>query len=49
MWQVIFQKQKNGDVSIMYTGEVNLYEFIGLLDIEKEKLKQNLIEKVKSN
>jgi len=33
----------------MYTGEVNLYEFIGLLDIEKEKLKQNLIEKVKSN
>ena len=45
-WQVIFQK-KNGEINVFYTGNMNLYEFFGVLEIERETLKERLVKKVK--
>jgi len=46
-WQVIFKKEQNGDITVLYTGKVNLYELITALDLEKDKLKENLLGKIK--
>ena len=48
-WQVIFQKRKDGNVDVIYAGKVNLYEFLGILEVEREKLLEMLREKVKVN
>lgn len=46
-WQVTFKKEENGDITVFYTGKVNLYEFITALELERDKLKENLLGKIK--
>lgn len=46
-WQVIFKKEQNGDIIVIYTGKVNLYELITALDLERDKLKESLLGKIK--
>lgn len=46
-WQVTFKKEKNGNITIVYSGKTNLYEFITALDLEKDKLKEHLLGKIK--
>ncbi len=48
-WQVTFKKNDNSDVEVVYAGQVNLFEFIGLLEIEKDKLKQILKDRIKDD
>ena len=45
-WEVRFLKTKDGKVKVVYGGAINLYEFFGVLDIERETLKQRLLESV---
>jgi hypothetical protein len=45
-WQVTFRKEENGDITVVYTPKVNLYEFITALELEKEKLKEQLLRKI---
>ena len=45
-YQVLFQKDEN-ELKVVYTGEVNLYEFAEAMRIEILKLEEILLGKVK--
>lgn len=48
-WQVIFQKRSDGNLDVMYVGDVNAYEFLGLIEVEREKLLELLKSKIRVN
>jgi len=42
-YRVTFEKMDDGQMRVLYTGNVNLYEFAELLRIECRKLEEQLI------
>jgi hypothetical protein len=46
-WNVSFQQDENGEIKVIYSGEINLYILLSVLEIEREKLKLQLVENVK--
>ena len=48
VWQVIFQKTTDGKINVIYSGkEVNLYEVLAALDLEKAQLQKTLLDSMK--
>ena len=45
-WNVSFQQDETGEVKVIYSGEINLYILLSVLEIEREKLKLQLVENV---
>ena len=46
-WNVRIQKEENGEINVIYSGEIDLYVLLSVLEIEREKLKLQLVENVK--
>jgi hypothetical protein len=46
-WNVSFQQDETGEIKVIYSGEINLYILLSVLEIEREKLKLQLVENVK--
>ena len=46
-WNVRIQKEENGDINVVYSGEIDLYVLLSVLEIEREKLKLQLVDNVK--
>ena len=46
-WSVRIQKEENGEINVIYSGEIDLYVLLSVLEIEREKLKLQLVENVK--
>ena len=46
-WSVRFQNNEKGEIDVIYSGEINLYELLSVLEIEREKLKTQLVDNVK--
>jgi len=45
-WDVRIQKEENGEIKVIYSGEIDLYVLLSVLEIEREKLKLQLVENV---
>ena len=45
-WTVKIQKEENGEINVIYSGEIDLYVLLSVLEIEREKLKLQLVENV---
>jgi hypothetical protein len=45
-WNVSFTLNETGEVKVIYSGEINLYILLSVLEIEREKLKLQLVENV---
>ena len=46
-WTVRIEQDETGEIKVIYSGEVNLYILLSVLEIEREKLKLQLVENVK--
>jgi len=46
-WNVRIQKEETGEIKVVYSGEIDLYILLSVLEIEREKLKQQLVDNVK--
>jgi hypothetical protein len=46
-WSVRFQQDENGEIKVIYSGEINLYVLLSVFEIEREKLKLQLVDNVK--
>jgi len=46
-WTVRIQKEETGEINVIYSGEIDLYVLLSVLEIEREKLKLQLVENVK--
>lgn len=45
-WQIIISKDAEGQINVIYQGDLNLYEVLSLLELEREKLKRTLVERI---
>ena len=46
-WTVRIQKEETGEINVIYSGEIDMYVLLSVLEIEREKLKLQLVENVK--
>jgi len=48
VYQVIFSRSPDGDITVTYLGKLNLYEIISVLELEAEKLKRDMLTQLSS-